>query len=124
MKKVEIIKMVANHYDNSNRGVGEFGCVYFNSNTGNKCAVGMCMTNEALDEFGEFDDSAHGLNEHIVEQGREFDLMLKPEFRGHAVDFWDLLQNFHDTNDNWCYRGLTDEGRKNLDYLIEKFEDK
>jgi hypothetical protein len=64
------------------------------------CVVGRCLLKkyQILDLKGNDCD-----NYTLVVDNKAgcLDNMLKPEYRGHSEDFWDMLQELHDTNDYW-----------------------
>ena len=70
-----------------------------------KCAVGRCLTNEALSEHGKFSGTIHGLvggTDNIKLQN-----LFKDEYKGFDVDFWQELQRLHDKETNWDLRNRT-----------------
>lgn len=76
-----------------------------------KCAVGRCMTEDALDAFynerSTFDVGVHGLAEASPDDKNSIDYVLLPKYHGFHVQFWYLLQGLHDNTFNWAT--LTDE---------------
>lgn len=91
--KAEIIEETVRYYeeDPSRRSydMATHMCNYL-SPTGQMCAVGRCMTDPGSvtatsDVYSLADSSESGL-----------DGLLKEEYRGHSVDFWDSLQQYHD----------------------------
>lgn len=122
MTKVEIIQMVANHYNDSNRSVANGGCWY--ARDGKMCAVGMCMTDEAIDKFGDFGQGVHTLAQTLEERNEELDSIFKDEYEGHDVCFWSELQDLHDDSRFWDECGLTLEGWDRANRLIEKYTNK
>ena len=84
------------------------------------CAVGMCMTDEALDKYGGFQG---GVNELEKEAQCKVNELLKEEFKGHSTEFWDEAQWLHDNSDYWDDDGLTEGGRNQYNSLLEIFGD-
>jgi hypothetical protein len=123
MKKVEIIQMVANHYNRSNRAAGRFGGCYYRTDDGKMCAVGMCMNDEAIDEYGDYVGSISEISGQIINRGESLDSVFKEEYRGHDVFFWDELQGLHDGKWNWTDEGLSEEGEQAVTDLIKKYSD-
>ena len=109
MTKVEIINIAANHYNEKNRGRTNDGCRYI-TNDGRMCAVGMCMTDEALEDFKHHYGDVFTVQAMI--KSKSIDNILKDEFRGHSTSFWKELQRFHDTDMNWDDEGMSDSGRE------------
>ena len=123
MTKVEIIQMVANHYNDSNRSVANGGCWY--ARDGKMCAVGMCMTDEAIDKFGGFGGNVNNLSDKLlIQERRSIDTLLKDEYRGHDLDFWEELQELHDDSYLWDECGLTLEGWDKANGMINYYKNK
>ena len=75
-------------------------CAYFRD--GLMCAVGRCM----VDPYSVQRDHP-GEPVWLI---RDLDSKLKPEYRGHEVEFWKRLQVLHDTGVYWDESGLTAAG--------------
>lgn len=87
------------------------------------CAVGRCLIPSKYQESFEFENPSE-----LAEIAGEGDLddLLIPEYRGHSVKFWQLLQRLHDNNPNWKDGGkqLTEEGKKlKCKILNKQYED-
>ncbi len=97
MTKIEIIEETVAFYteDPSRIALENRRCKYLTSD-GRKCAFGRCMTDEALEEYGEFGQIVTILEENLPE-GTTLDSLLKPEYQGHDALFWRDLQSLHDT---------------------------
>lgn len=127
--KVEIIEETANYYTSENRGIvqnqsetevnlsnlgtPEF-CQYYTPD-GKMCGVGRCMINPQRVEE-RFHDAM------VCAMGDTLDDHLKPEYRGHFIEFWEAIQNFHDTAKFWNENGLTEEGLTRKNYLIKNYK--
>lgn len=61
------------------------------------CALGRCMTDEAL---GKLWDSGHTASVLAMVYG-SLDQFLRPEYHGHSTKFWRHLQELHDENAHW-----------------------
>lgn len=63
------------------------------------CAVGRCMTTEALNKYG----SHSGFVNILVNanEGGDVDNILRQEYHGHDIKFWWDLQGLHDAPQNW-----------------------
>lgn len=105
--KTEIIEETFEYYKTHPRAINKNeGCSYL-TDTGAMCAVGRCMTDEAVNfQKDNMDEGAGGcglrLHDFSFSGGignyTELDKLLKPEYHGHSVSFWQELQNFHDHN--------------------------
>jgi len=62
-----------------------------------RCAVGRCMTEKAIKEFGSY---LGGVNQLIEDHG-PLDTLLREEYRGHSQEFWFSLQVLHDEDCYW-----------------------
>lgn len=63
---------------------------------GTYCAVGRCMTPEALSEVG----SSRG-SVCILDDTYDLDTLLQEPYRGHPIGFWSALQSLHDSDYYW-----------------------
>jgi hypothetical protein len=116
--KVEIIEETADFYNTTNRGMlGRYTCIYLSEITGNKCAVGRCMTDEGLKDYGNVGGDVGELNY----TAKGLDSILKDEYKGHDVDFWKDLQRFHDEYNYWNETGLSEMGKIRKNSLIKKY---
>ena len=121
--KVEIIEETAAFYNLNNRAVKHssgYGtsCVYLDAETGNKCAVGRCLNPDA--DVSEYNS---GVGAKALFEALGFDI-LKEEYRIVDSKFWMALQSFHDNRSHWDENGLTQEGIKYKNELIEELTDK
>lgn len=134
--KVEIIEEIASFYNSTNRGYFDGNCAY-NTHDGRKCAVGRCMTDEGIEKFGNCSGGVKSLAASASEENtgkylfsdsdsanEHLDSLLKEEYRGHEIFFWDDLQSFHDAAHNWNEDGLTEDGKRVKQALIEKYKPK
>jgi hypothetical protein len=110
--KHQIIDETVAYYseDTKRRAVVGYACHYFQKETGNMCAVGMC----AIDPQ-ELDGSCYFAALKLSDEE-----IFKPEYRGHSVEFWGELQALHDTNTHWDENGLTPAGEEYVKKLKEK----
>ena len=114
MTKQEIIKETAEFYNLANRGTNvNMACSYL-TDDGRCCAVGRCIIPEKLQDFTT--DSENGpvsqigsyyLNDNLMEQ-----------YRGHTLEFWSVLQRFHDREANWDGDGMTEYGHRVYEDLL------
>lgn len=121
MNKVEIIEMVANHYNLGNRSTSGTGCMY-RTDDGRMCAVGMCMNVAAIDKYGNYVGSISEISGKINNGAEGLDLIFKEEYRGHDVSFWDDLQSLHDYRYYWTLEGLSEDGKEKVEQLIRKYK--
>lgn len=121
MTKLEIIEETAEYYSKNTKRRGrikDVGCVYINTNTKAMCAVGRCLIEPEY-----FNEAYPGA---IVDQftgcDKEFNSYLKEKYQGHNVNFWQQLQDFHDSDINWDKKGLTETGKVRLKELKIAFK--
>jgi hypothetical protein len=129
MTKLEIIEeLFDNHFvkNPKKRGVKRFegrpNCVYYDADTRNKCAVGMCLTTKALSHIGRehFKGDVRDLDDFL---SNNLDYYMKDQYRGHNLTFWDDLQFLHDSPRFWTNTGLSDEGQNRLADLKKRYAD-
>jgi hypothetical protein len=142
MKKTEIIKEIMQGYieDPSTRGTTtkHGGYCYYNATTSNKCAVGKCMEDYLFEGEYESHEGVVALGGNVLDtvqciedeyfyampEVKDFDELLKEEYRGHHTHFWEDLQNFHDSDDNFNAKGLTPVGKTRYNLLLDIYENK
>lgn len=103
----------------------------FTDSKGCHCAIGRCLSEETLLRIRQHEDpqmvnatAAFMLVRHFSTDGT-LDSLLKPQYRGQDMMFWNKLQNLHDdyqsTDDLRKYwtggAYLNEEGRLNLPYV-------
>lgn len=103
------------------RAIADGQCVYFDPETGNKCAVGRCCDPEQVsaDDFPTC--SINSKFKSSIETRRILAALL-PEYQGHPVEFWKDLQVFHDGSLSWDVWGLSDYGKGLVNRLKRKYE--
>ena len=117
--KAEIVVETLRHYNLKNRGYNsEFdNCTYLDKSTGNKCAVGRCILDSEIEKVSEYEQNVYKENRinktsisptvtNLVENFADLDSLLKPEYRGHDIDFWENLQYIHDRSLFWNEDGF------------------
>lgn len=120
LTKLEIIEETVNFYseDPSRRATdGRGGCLYYDSDTGKMCGLGRCMLEDFLIENHVNLNQTGSVSEGLLLELEDIHKMtlddaLKPEYRGHDLDFWDGIQTFHDMPDYWNEQGLTEKGKQ------------
>lgn len=126
MTKIEIIDETVAFYaaNTSRRAMNGDKCMY---STGRgpeeaRCAVGRCMTEEAIDIYEKDSASIMGLTKTGIEEG--IDSLLLPRYHGHDIYFWRGLQSFHDYVTNWGENDLTEIGKINFQLLRERYQER
>lgn len=100
--------------DPSARAITRFGACVYEASDGRRCAVGRCCTDPA--NLSEGDVNAIS----VRRDGRfTIDPFLRPEYRGHSLDFWRDLQDLHDEPLYWTPTGLSEFGAKTFAELKE-----
>lgn len=126
MTKLEIIdELIVNGYAKNpkTRGVhpNTTNCIYKNLETGNRCAVGKCITEEYIDKIGQFEGSVTTLENYMLSQhDKTLDDIMIEKYRGHDSEFWSLVQIYHDSDLNFNEDGLTIKGESRLERLKER----
>ena len=114
---LEIIDETVAFYseDPSRRAFKNGNCIYQATN-GNKCAIGRCMNEAGLQQFGNSNDSVDslGLDEPL-------DTFLQEQYHGQNSNFWGELQTFHDMPRNWNSSGITTQGIQEAQNLKTTF---
>jgi len=112
-KIVSLLKELTSHYNTGNRSVEGNSCRYKND-LGNMCAVGRCLTEQALNDFHNREVARTfaitDLPAIITEKYSNFDSMFQEKYQGIHVQVWSFLQSLHDEDDHWDENGLSDEG--------------
>lgn len=123
--KVEILQETADFYseETNRRSQDASGsCIYIAKN-GNKCAFSRCCKEDGktikfLEEYNE--DS----NVIDLEGTAGLDNLLKSEYHGHCVEFWQQVQSFHDDSYNFTApKGLSVVGEALLSSMQNRWKD-
>lgn len=122
--KIEIINETKKYYENNVRSVKNDICSYYGDN-GELCAFSRCCSNP--ESIKGFTTTVENMNKNY---GINPELLLKDEYKGHSLQFWDDIQGFHDLSRFWeakdnKERGniLTKEGIAYYESLLEKYKD-
>ena len=110
--RVEIIEETANFYNLTNRGYDDSidQCVYKNGED-KKCAVGRCLNSETTPHnIFKFRGDAEDLESFCISQDIFLEDLFLEQYKGHKIEFWMDLQNFHDKHEYWNEDGLTEGG--------------
>lgn len=132
MTNFEIIKESVLYYseDITRRGIvstplGKQG-VYFDKTLNVMCIVGRCINPNKIDpslltgDVGEFIEIS--IKQGISSPDVRLEDILKEQYKGHDVEFWDNLQSLHDLHMYWEPKtGLTPSGIEYLKHILEKW---
>jgi len=113
-KMIREVTIVKNFYSkNPDRRASYGGSCSYQTPHGNKCAVGRILNKkdmEYLDREGMIDGtSIHDVFEYLTTK-RVTDL---------PVTFWEKVQSFHDDDEHWNNEGITEEGLRYFNSLLE-----
>ncbi len=98
-------------YTSKTRAANRRGnCYYFKN--GKCCAIGRCL--EDPEKFAKWDC--------LVDRLPMLEKILKPEYRGYPLAFWKALQSLHDQKHLWDEKGLSTDGKKQVDKIKKRFE--
>jgi hypothetical protein len=113
-----LVVETATHYNRNNRSLMKFvndstpKCCYVSAQTGDRCAVGRCLTEKGAERFSatvsENMTAVSGMYFRLGES--EFSSCFKKKYQGIHLRTWEQLQEFHDENDHWDDKGVTDSG--------------
>ena len=115
--KLEIIEQLFDNYyvkDPSKRAYGRYACKYYDKDTGNKCAVGMCMLDDHTAKLYNQYGGVGAIVRDLENKSSKLDDILKKEYHGHDKYFWGAMQNMHDEGDYWTDKGLSEDGSNKL----------
>ena len=110
LSKVDILKEIAQVYSLRSRAMDGMSCVYL-SPEGRKCAFSYCCTDAGVKELALANTGISGLD-------HKPDYYLKECYKGHSVEFWLDVQEFHDCYANWDLTGLSPTGEEKLNKLL------
>ena len=91
----EIVLETVEYYRTHKRALDANGICKYLTEEGDMCAFGRCAINPSALEEGK----------HVAVQV-DIEQILKPEYKGHDVDFWLELQRFHDGLRHWTANEL------------------
>lgn len=105
---LEILDETVKYYseDTSRRGFSNVGICEYLTRDGKMCGVGRCMKNPTIKMRGAVTEMMlYG----YTGSGRIISLEdeLKPEYKGHPINFWVSIQILHDGAEHWNASGLT-----------------
>ena len=116
---IKVISIYAN--DTTKRAVSmDTGqCLYYDQETGNRCAVGLFLD---LDEetLKQCEGSAGVFK--IKASNQRLEDVLLPEVQGHTISFWHDLQRLHDCQSHWNDdKDLSHKGYRFLSQICEMY---
>lgn len=113
---IELITETREYYegDPSLRAKSDTACFYFDTTTGNTCAVGRCMTTGPwLDFIGDFEE---------IRKNYQLNEVLRPEYHNIPHSLWNALQDWHDSDLNFTLTGLTAKGKLQIENLLSLYK--
>lgn len=108
----DILIETINYYGESptaRRAVNDVGTCMYHDYQGRHCALGRCMEDPIgvqRQTYGTY--PAMDLDQEL---NNGLDELLEEQYRGLPIDFWDCLQQLHDSSMNWGRTGLSELGR-------------
>jgi hypothetical protein len=116
---ISLIKETIAHYNEGNRASTGTSCNY-KTEAGNMCAVGRCLTEDALKDFhveeAEMTFGIENMSSALTEKYPCFDSMFQEKYQGVHIKVWGVLQGLHDYDEHWDAEGLAEDGKK---YILE-----
>ena len=107
---LQTLNETASAYTSKTRAANRKGnCYYFKN--GKCCAIGRCLAEP--EKFAKWDCKVFGLP--------KLESILKPEYRGYLIAFWEALQHLHDNPYYWDENGLSYIGKKQFEKIKKKF---
>lgn len=113
---ISLIKETIANYNEGNRASTGTACNY-KTEAGNMCAVGRCLTEDALTEFhalevGRGTFGIENMPSTLTEKYPCFDSMFQEKYQGVHIKVWDVMQGLHDYDEHWDAEGLAEDGKK------------
>lgn len=126
--KHEIIDETAAYYNLNNRSIKSDGgnyCLY-NGPNGKKCAFARMCADDIILTEGK--NAANMLGWEGYHDKKPLNSMgdqgvLKEEYRGHSMEFYNAIQGLHDLVLNWTENGLSPQGVEVVKRLKERYKD-
>jgi hypothetical protein len=111
--KLEVIDYIVDYFSSNPRSLNSKGYCAYHGENGSRCAFSLCCK-EGVDL------SRHeGRAATSVLRINGFDI-LKDEFKIEDSDFWDDVQEMHDTDRFWKNGKISEEGGGYVNYLKDK----
>lgn len=124
-RMLKLLNDTAEHYTKDNRNVAfsekysGYGCAYLPTDSSEGCAIGRHLSEIHKKLIEEKDlDTCIGVGELFYEFKQE-GVPIPEIFENLPMSFLGALQALHDMQDNWDATGLTDTGKKVVEYIRE-----
>lgn len=114
-KEEKLLKETIEYYNSNNRAtVNIKNCTYYDSKTGNKCAIGRLMLNPK--KYESTYTSVTNLLEYYPNLLKEY------PFNTFSILFLNWLQCLHDKSEYWNANGITQSGLGAVQYICDVFK--
>jgi hypothetical protein len=116
LSAVEIINETVEFYsaDTNRRSTDDSGYCFYAGEKGKKCAYSRCCK-EGVYKLEYENNTVHNLPIAADE-------LVEKRYKGHSNVFWAQLQSLHDSSRNWNKKGLSEDGKKCVDLLLERYK--
>ena len=123
LSKLEILLETVDFYssDTSRRGITSTGCMY-NGENGTHCAFGRCMLPKYQKQGEKLKYNEASVIQFLSKTNKKIDDVLQEKYQGHELHFWNSIQIFHDSKENWDKSGVTFEGELAINRIIETYD--
>lgn len=117
----ELLDETIEYYKTNPRGVGlnsygNLACKYI-TDEGAMCAVGRCLTDPKS-----FQNKFHTVGISDIADDHHISGYFKEEYKDVPLEWWDMLQHFHDPPILWnADGGLSELGKKRAEELRERY---
>jgi hypothetical protein len=111
---VEIINETVEFYSDTNRrSTDDRGYCFYAGEKGKKCAYSRCWK-KGVYRLEYENNPVYNLPDP--------DELVDERYKCQHISFWAELQSLHDSSKNWNKKGLSEDGRKYVDLLLEKYK--
>jgi len=114
----EIVELIVSSYNSNTRSMDSekpTRCMY-NASSGRHCAFAIMVKDTTI-----FTSTLEGLGARQI-LNRLGTGILKDEFNGHNIEFYQDVQHLHDNYRYWDDEGITKSGREYADRIITTYE--
>lgn len=117
IKMLEILEDTKTFYHEnpSKRGIVLGKCCYLNSENGNKCAVGRCLSDEDIEIV-----HAREVEGWLSSIWDIWNMITTPKIKSLPMSFWNNLQSFHDCDHHWNEDGISENGLREYEDIKNK----
>ncbi len=122
LTKLEILNETVEYYsaDTSRRGLDSRGDCKYNGENGTHCAVGRCLLPKLKKRGNRLLANNSTIGDLISKnKGKTIDDVLEKQYRGHDIYFWRSLQGLHDSDTFWDKSGITPNGERKVEEIIQ-----